>query len=469
MIKPKLPRFSSGAFRKQPRLFNLVNIKVLGSISVIPNRKIMNQRKEIPMNHLFDGSDLNVYDQQVANLSAGAPGPNLLSECCSVMRKATEHRMNFELQNNSYLFQYGPTIGTNEFRQTLAEFLSRGYREDVNKSDLVMTSGATHGLHLILSTLIDLGGVIFVDEVTYMIALEAFRQFESMKIVPVPWNADGPNLVALERLVDQHKFRPSGSKLFWGVYYTIPTFHNPTGILFTEETNRNLIRLARSSDMLIACDDVYNLLSYHQQQLDGNRRSHQPPKRLYAYDIADMIAADNWRGNVISNGSFSKIMSPGLRLGWMECPPRCIEVFRNCGILKSGGGANNFTGGLITSAIQLGLAEQLLSQYSEKYAERLRAVCETLDAHLPEGCSYVKPTGGYFIWVRFPDHVDCTDFNGYCMNKYQVTAIAGSRFSSTGSHRNCLRLTFSFHDADFLRKSVEKLCQAAKNYLIENP
>ncbi|XP_058837163.1 uncharacterized protein LOC131693403 [Topomyia yanbarensis] len=425
----------------------------------------MNTRREVPMRHLFDGSDLNVYDQNIANLSAGAPGPDLLIECCEIFRIATEHRMKFERENNSYLFQYGPAIGTTEFRETLATFLSKGYACEVNKSDLVLTSGATHGLHLILSTLIDLSGVIFVDEVTYMIALEAFSQFDTMKIVPVPLNADGPDMESLSLLINQHKFKPSGGKLFWGVYYTMPTFHNPTGILFTEEINKQLIRLARFNDILIACDDVYNLLHYSVDGT-GNCVGQQPPKRLFAYDIDDMHN-DDWMGNVISNGSFSKILSPGVRLGWMECPPRCVEVFRNSGVLKSGGAANNYTGGIVTSMIQLGLAEQQLGKYARKYAERLKAAAEVLKAKLPAECSFLTPSGGYFIWIRFPERVDCNDFNRYCMQHFGVMAIAGSRFSAGDTHSNYLRLTFAFHPVDYLRSSVEKLCQAIAQYLVE--
>lgn len=88
------------------------------------------------------------------------------------------------MNNNAFLFQYGPTIGTFEFREKLAEFLTKGYQCDVNCSDLVQSAGATHGMHLILSTLIDLNGFIFVDDVTYMIALEAFKQFSNMMIIP---------------------------------------------------------------------------------------------------------------------------------------------------------------------------------------------------------------------------------------------------------------------------------------------
>jgi DNA-binding transcriptional MocR family regulator len=98
----------------------------------------------------------------------------------------------------------------------------------------VLTAGATNGIHLILSTLVDLHhGVVFLDEVTYMIALEAIKQFTTLQIVPVKLNDDGVDIQDLEEKVKSRRFE-SSSKMFWGVYYTIPTFHNPTGILFSE-------------------------------------------------------------------------------------------------------------------------------------------------------------------------------------------------------------------------------------------
>jgi DNA-binding transcriptional MocR family regulator len=153
----------------------------------------------------------------------------------------------------------------------------------------------------------------------------------------------------------KHKSQSTG-KLFWACYYAIPTFHNPTGILFSPETCRQLIQLARAEDILIACDDVYNLIYYDEQV--GS------PKRLFAYDSD---TDTDFRGNVISNGSFSKILSPGIRMGWMECPPRITDLFRNSGILKSGGAANNYMSGIISSMIQLGLAQKQLLLYVNKY------------------------------------------------------------------------------------------------------
>lgn len=140
----------------------------------------------------------------------------------------------YELENNSYLFQYGPALGSILFRTKLAEFLTRGYKSEVNPADLVLTAGATNGIHHILSNLIDLDGFVFLDEVTYMIALEAIQQFSNIKIVPVKLNDDGVNICDLEEKLIKSKFEATSGKMFWGMYYTIPTFHNPTGIVFSE-------------------------------------------------------------------------------------------------------------------------------------------------------------------------------------------------------------------------------------------
>lgn len=217
------------------------------------------------------------------------------------------------------MFIFRPTVGTYRFRVKLAEFLSRNYQSPVNAADLVLTCGASSGMLLILSSLLDLNGVVFVDEVTYMIALEAIREFPSLKIIPVKLNDDGVDINDLEQKIIKHKASPANGKMFYGCYYTIPTYHNPTGILFSDEICRALIKLARKHEVLIVCDDVYNMLYYDDEKA---------PKRLFEYDCD---TDDDFKGNVISNGTFSKILSPGVRVGWMECAPRLTNVFKNNG------------------------------------------------------------------------------------------------------------------------------------------
>lgn len=173
----------------------------------------------------------------------------------------------------------------------------------------MITTGATQGLHIIISTLVDFKGYIFVDDVTYMIALDAIKQFSTFNIIPVKLNEDGIDLCSFEKLLKEKQFK-SKNKEFWAMYYTIPTYHNPTGIIFSPHVCQSLIKLARQYDFLITCDDVYNILHY---------KDCTAPKRLFAYDSTE---DEDFKGNVISNGSFSKILGPGVRLGWLEMPKR---------------------------------------------------------------------------------------------------------------------------------------------------
>ncbi len=153
-----------------------------------------------------------------------------------------------------------------------------------------------------------------------MIVLESLQCFPSLKVIPVKLNSDGTDVGDLEAKIIEHKTSTSNSKMFSGCYYTIPNFHNPTGILFSEEICKNLITIARKHELLIVCDDVYNMLHYEEFE--------KPPKRLFEYDCENDI---NFKGHVISNGTFSKILAPGTRIGWLECPPRIMEAFKNNG------------------------------------------------------------------------------------------------------------------------------------------
>ncbi|TMW39168.1 hypothetical protein DOY81_015752, partial [Sarcophaga bullata] len=152
----------------------------------------------------------------------------LLQHCSDIFIKATEHRLKIEKESNSsLLFQYGPTSGTYEARSAIAKYFTKMYDSEMKTEDLFITSGATQGLHVILSTLIDFEGYLFVDEVTYMIALDTIKQFYTLNIIPVKLNEDGVDLEMLEKLVQEKQFK-SKNKEFWGMYYTIPTYHNPT-------------------------------------------------------------------------------------------------------------------------------------------------------------------------------------------------------------------------------------------------
>ncbi|KAK0178376.1 hypothetical protein PV328_002327 [Microctonus aethiopoides] len=414
------------------------------------------------LRHLFDGdSILNVYKKDVINLSVGAPGPDLLQNCEEMLLKATQHRMEEEKKEGMhYLFQYGITAGLWECRDELSKFLSRRYGDSVARENLILSYGATHGLHLLLTSIIAPNGVIFVEEVTYMIALRVFEQFPFMKIVVVPMKNDIVDLNALDKIICESKkkygpfYTNNDSKIFWSAFYTIPTYHNPTGSALPPESCKKLVEIARNHSMAVICDDVYNLLHYQRGP---------PPHRLFYYDNNEDI---NYQGgNIISNGSLSKILSPAIRLGWIECPPRVANILRTSGVMTSGGAANHYVSGVIASLLHLNIQDKYLDLLIEIYTKRLAAVCDVLKRLLPKCCTYHEPTGGYFIWIHLPPECDASDFIKWCQETHKVAAIPGSRFSLEGKANNEFRISIAFHQVDVLKKATEILCIALDDYI----
>ena len=415
------------------------------------------------LRHLFDGDPVfNVYNEEATNLSVGAPGPDLLQHCVEMIQKATDHRLEEEKKEGKYyLFQYGITAGLWECRDELAMFLSRRYGDPVQRDNLILTCGASHGLQLLLNTVLSPNGIIFVEEVTYMIALDAFKQFPLMKIVTVPMKNDIVDLDMLEKIIVEEKrnsnFLLNEEKIFWAMFYTIPTFHNPTGTTLPPESCKRLVEIARSNSIVVACDDVYNLLYYG---------DNFPPHRLFFYDNP---TDPNYKGgNVLSNGSFSKILSPAIRFGWIECSPRVAKIFRSSGILRSGGAVNHYVSGVIASLLHLKIQDEHLDRLVQVYRERLSALCNVLDEYLPKQCSYQRPDGGYFVWIHLPPELDGSDFIKWCQEQHKVSAIPGVRFSYKENCPNFLRISIGFHKKEVLENASKILCKGLVQYIKEN-
>ncbi|KAM0733398.1 Aromatic-amino-acid aminotransferase 1 [Formica fusca] len=412
------------------------------------------------LRHLFDGDPIfNVYNQEATNLSVGAPGPDLLKHCVEMLNKSTRHRMEEEEKEGKYyLFQYGVTAGLWECRDELAKFLSRRYGNSVMREHLILTCGASHGLQLLLNTILSPNGIIFVEEVTYMIALAAFKQFPLIRIVTVPMKDDVVDLDAFEKIVAEEKTKSNyflnDQKIFWAMFYTIPIFHNPTGMTLSPDQCKRLVEIAQNNSIVVVCDDVYNLLYYGQGL---------PPRRLFSYD--DPKDTNYKGGNIVSNCSFSKILAPAIRFGWIECSPRIVNIVKTAGVMCSGGGVNHYVSGLMTSMLHENIEEKYLDKIIKIYRERLDALCATLDRFLPSCCSYRRPKGGYFVWIHLPSEIDGTKFIKWCQKEYKVSAIPGSRFSYTGEAKNFLRISIGFHTKEVLETAIQTLCTALLTYI----
>jgi DNA-binding transcriptional MocR family regulator len=265
----------------------------------------------------------------------------------------------------------------------------------VDPQALVVTGGATSGLLLVGTFLLQPGAVVFVEDPTYFIALDILSKDLGLRIVPVAMTETGVDTAALEQAVQAAKPAAAGDDgtvaavdRYWGMFYTIPTFHNPTGISASLATCRQVVEIAARHGLLVLCDDVYNLLRYNNINEDDTV---PPPGRLKALDP---------HGLVISNGTFSKILSPGIRLGWLELPLALVPRLTNSGVLLSGGCINNYMSGLINSLIQLDLMDAHLAVLVQLYRDRMEVAQRHLAAHLPPGWRVARPGGGYFLWVQ---------------------------------------------------------------------
>ena len=354
----------------------------------------------------------------------GQPGFDLLP--ARLMQRTATRRL--DDVDTSFL-NYGAGQGDGFFRQALARFLSDGYGEAVDADALFITAGASNALDLTCTLFTRPGDVVFAAEPTYFLALRIFAD-HGLRVVPIPTDEQGMNIQALEEAL--HTERPA-------LLYVIPTFQNPAGMTLPLERRRRLVELAAAYDFLIAADEVYHLLAY----------TAAPPAPM-AHFMDD--------GRVISLGSFSKILAPGLRLGWVQANPAMIRRFVTSGLVDSGGGLNPFTSALVRVALEEGWQEEYLARLRRTYAHRIEVMDAALGAELGDLVDYTRPAGGFFFWLTLAPEMDSQRLRTLA-DDYRVGFQPGTRFSSRGELRDRLRLSFAFYDEDAIREGVARLAR----------
>ncbi len=264
----------------------------------------------------------------VIDFGLGHPASDLLPR--TILQEAAARRL---AQPDASLLQYGLEQGDGYFRLALAGFLTRHYGSAVGYDDLFVTAGASLGLDLACTLYTRPGDVVFVEEPSYFLALRIFADHH-LRVVSIATDAHGLRIDALEDALRRDK--PS-------LLYVIPTHQNPSGATLPLDRRQRLVELSQEHDFLIIADEVYHLLSF----------SAPPPPPLASFAAG---------GTVLSLGSFSKILAPGLRLGWVQAAPAHIQRLVNSGLLDSGGGLNPFTSALVRVVIEEGMQDEGAAQ-----------------------------------------------------------------------------------------------------------
>ena len=361
------------------------------------------------------------FSPNIIDLGAGEPNQAMFP--LEMLRRAAEGRF---AQGDPSFLQYGVEQGDGYFRLALAQFLSRGYGHPAHPENIFVTAGVSSALDLLCTLFTQAGDTIFVEETTYFVAPRIFADHH-LNIIPIAMDENGLIIESFAENLKTHKPK---------FLYTIPTHHNPTGTTLTESRRARLLELAQQFDFLILADEVYQLLAY----------TGIPPK-----PFATHIENEH----VISLGSFSKILAPGLRLGWIQAHANIIKRLVASGLLDSGGGMNPFTSAIVRSVIEAGDLEKNIGRLKQIYQSQLSAMDEALRLHLPEFVFHV-PTGGYFLWLRLPGNIKAFELRPRAKS-LGVDFRQGNLFSSTGEAQNYIRLCFAHYDETQIEQGILRL------------
>jgi DNA-binding transcriptional MocR family regulator len=358
------------------------------------------------------------------NLGIGQPSADLLP--AGLLREAAD---GFLADARPADLNYGERQGDAGFRRSLADFLKPEYGAPVDPDSLFVTAGNSQALDFICSVFTRRGDTVICEEPSYFLAFRVFED-HGLNIVPVRTDADGMDIEALENVLERTK--P-------GLVYTIPSYHNPGGQSLSAARRERLAELSRKHGFVVAADEVYQLLWYG-----------QPPPPAMGTLIAD--------GNILSLGSFSKILAPGLRLGWIQASAHLLDRILDSGVVNSGGSFNQFTSLVVREAIERGLQSSFLGRLREAYGRRVAAMDGALHEHFSDRARWHRPGGGYFFWLECAAAVDTAALRELAPG-FQVGFQPGVNFSSRGALGNCLRLSFAHYGRADVREGVARLAR----------
>jgi 2-aminoadipate transaminase len=331
------------------------------------------------------------------------------------------------LRADGEALQYG--LPLRRLKTHVVELMARRGVE-CGEDEVFITGGAQQAMSLLAQLLVSPGGSVVTEELTYDGMLNALRPLQP-RVLSVPSHPEtGLDVDALEALLAAGE-RPA-------FVYTMPEGHNPLGTSMPAAARRRLAEVARRYRVPVIEDDAYGLLRFDDD----------PTPALRALDPA-------W---VLYVGSFSKIMAPGLRVGWIVAPP---AVVRRLSILKQGGDldVSNFAQRTLAAWLDANSIARHLSHLCGEYGARRDAMLAALQACFPAGARWSRPRSGLFVWVELPPEVDTTDLLRRSVEEAGVAFIPGRAFCAAGGVRggNALRLNFSRTSPQEIREGIRRL------------
>jgi 2-aminoadipate transaminase len=301
---------------------------------------------------------------------------------------------------------------------------------------VVISAGNSQALDQIATLLTHPGDVVLVEAPTYHLAVRIFRD-HPLELVAIPTDAGGLQLDALAEIVIQLRQRKRTARLL----YTVPTFHNPTGVSLAIDRREQLVRFAEGAGLLIVEDDAYRELSY-----DGS--------------ASPSLWSMARPGTVVRLGSFAKSLAPGLRSGFITADPALISRIRDSGVLDSGGGISHFSSLVVAEFMGSGEYARNVERLREAYRRRRDALLAALTERLANRASWRHPAGGYFIWLTLPEGQDARTYLSAAEREGTSYVPGATFYLGAGEGGSSLRLAFSRYAPDLLVEAAGRLARA---------
>jgi 2-aminoadipate transaminase len=335
-------------------------------------------------------------------------------------------------QSGDKALQYGPTEGYEPLRAAIAERLKK-VSVDVNTENILITSGSQQGLDFAAKIFINPGDVILCESPTYLGAINAFKAYEP-KFVEIETDKDGMLMDKLESALKENE----NARFI----YAIPDFQNPSGKTWSVDRRKKLVELANKYNVAIIEDNPYGELRF-----EG--------------EILPAIKHFDTEGRVAFLGTFSKILCPGLRLGWVAADTNFLEKFI---LVKQGADLQSSTISQMEVAkfFELYDLDAHIQKIIDLYKVRRDIMLKTMDEEFPEGVTYTYPEGGLFTWVVLPEYINARELAVKALEQ-NVAYVPGGSFYPNGGNENTFRLNYSSMDEERIVEGIKRLAKVIKD------
>jgi 2-aminoadipate transaminase len=331
--------------------------------------------------------------------------------------------------------QYGPTEGLALVKRCVVEVMAAEGIE-IDPDEVLVTTGGQQVIDLVCKTLVDPGDVIVTEAPTYPGAVPAFSSYQA-DVVQITMDRDGMLVSELEEVLEQLERDGRRPKFI----YTVPNFHNPAGVTMSLERRRELVRIANERELLVLEDNPYGLLRY-----EGS-----PLPTLRALDGGEFV---------IYASTFSKILSPGVRLGWTTAPAPVLSRM-NIGKQATDLCSSSISQYFVAAYFDSGPWQDYVHSLIEIYRRRRDVMLDALAEHFPREAEWTHPQGGLFIWATLPDYIDTTDLLARALEEH-VAFVPGRAAFIDGRGGSSMRLNFSGVSEDDIREGIRRIGEVVR-------